>query len=216
MRSLQDFEDRDVARSPRGLLALDEVHGRDGRALEGGSGIADQHGIQIDLPQRPSDLDQPGLRVHGCQYNAGRVRAARAPLCRSSRRLEPLRRPPRAWATGVRYPSQARTVLDSRTQAVLDEVVRRIVEVAAPERIVLFGSAVRGDFRADSDIDLLVIKSGVAHRRRLAQEIDRHLFGIAVPIDVIVVTPEDVRAAQGRVGSVIEPALREGREIYAA
>jgi len=50
----------------------------------------------------------------------------------------------------------------------------------------------------------------------LAQEIDRHLFGIAVAIDVIVVTPEHVRAAQGRVGSVIEPALREGREIYAA
>lgn len=106
-------------------------------------------------------------------------------------------------------------MLDSRTQAVLDEVVRRIVEVAAPERIVLFGSAARGEWRADSDIDLLIIKSGVEHRRRLAQQIDRHLFGIPLPVDVIVVTPEDVEAAQGRVGSVVGPALAEGRVVYA-
>ena len=29
-------------------------------------------------------------------------------------------------------------------QAVLDEIVRRIVDVAQPERIILFGSAARG------------------------------------------------------------------------
>lgn len=107
-------------------------------------------------------------------------------------------------------------MLDPKTRAVLDEVVRRIVEVAAPERIVLFGSAARGEVREDSDIDLLIVKRGVEHRRRLAQEIDRRLFGIPLAVDVIVVTPEDVLSAQGRVGSIVGPALREGREIYAA
>ena len=107
-------------------------------------------------------------------------------------------------------------MLDPKTRAVLDEVVRRIVEVAAPERIVLFGSAARGEVREDSDIDLLIVKRGVEHRRRLAQEIDRRLFGIPLAVDVIVVTPEDVLSAQGRVGSSVGPALREGREIYAA
>jgi predicted nucleotidyltransferase len=43
---------------------------------------------------------------------------------------------------------------------VLDDVVRRIVEVAAPEKIILFGSAARGELGPNSDIDLLVIKGG--------------------------------------------------------
>ena len=97
----------------------------------------------------------------------------------------------------------------------LDEVIRRIVAVANPERIILFGSAARGDAGPDSDLDLLVVKSGV-HRRHLAQEIYRGLFGIPVPVNVIVVRPEDVRAFQGKVGTIIDPALREGREVYAA
>lgn len=99
---------------------------------------------------------------------------------------------------------------------ILGEIVRRIVEVAQPERIILFGSAARGDIGPDSDLDLLVVKSGVTHRRRLAQQIYLSLFGITVPVDIIVVTPEDVEAFQDQVGTIIAPALTEGREIYAA
>ena len=40
-------------------------------------------------------------------------------------------------------------------QAVLDEVIRRVVEVAQPEKIILFGSAARGRMRPHSDLDLL-------------------------------------------------------------
>jgi len=64
-------------------------------------------------------------------------------------------------------------------QALLGEVVRRVVEVAQPDRIVLFGSGARGRLGPDSDLDLLVIKSGVAHRRRLAQQIHLNFFGSA-------------------------------------
>ncbi len=49
-------------------------------------------------------------------------------------------------------------------QAILDEIVRRVVEVAHPDRIILFGSVARGEMGPDSDIDLLVVKSGVPHR----------------------------------------------------
>jgi uncharacterized protein len=43
-----------------------------------------------------------------------------------------------------------------------------------------------------------------------------NLSGVAVPVDVVVVTPEDVDRFAERVGSVIRPALLEGREIYVA
>ena len=97
---------------------------------------------------------------------------------------------------------------------ILAEVVRRIAEVAQPDRIVLFGSAVRGQMGPDSDLDLLVVKSGVPHRRRLAQQIYRRLLGLTVPVDVIVVTPEDVERSRDKVGSFIGPALEEGRVVY--
>ena len=97
----------------------------------------------------------------------------------------------------------------------LEEVVRRIVGVAHPDRIILFGSAARGEMGPDSDIDLLVIKQGVAHRGRLAGQIHRALVGVAVAVDVMVATPEDVEYLRDRVGSIMGPALREGREIYA-
>jgi predicted nucleotidyltransferase len=44
-------------------------------------------------------------------------------------------------------------------KSVLNEIIRRIVDVAKPEKIILFGSAARGEMRPDSDIDLLVIKT---------------------------------------------------------
>jgi predicted nucleotidyltransferase len=98
----------------------------------------------------------------------------------------------------------------------LDEIVRRIVEVAQPERIILFGSAVHGQLGPDSDIDLLVVKSGVPHRRRLAQQIHLNFFGLGVPVDILVVTPEDIKAFGEKVGTIIRPALQEGKVIYAA
>jgi predicted nucleotidyltransferase len=98
----------------------------------------------------------------------------------------------------------------------LAEVVRRIVEVARPERIILFGSAARGEMTPDSDLDVLVVKSGVDHRRRLAQDIYMNLSGVGVGVDVIVLTPEDIEAQRDSVGSIVGPALDEGRVIYAA
>lgn len=100
--------------------------------------------------------------------------------------------------------------------AVLEEIVRRIVEVAQPQRIILFGSAARGELGPDSDLDLLVIKADVPHRRRLAQQIHGSLFGITVPVDIIVLTPEDLEAFGEEPGSVVAPALREGTVVYAA
>ena len=48
----------------------------------------------------------------------------------------------------------------------IPEITRRIIETSHPERIILFGSYARGNFNADSDLDLLVIISGVRHLRQ--------------------------------------------------
>ena len=97
---------------------------------------------------------------------------------------------------------------------VLDEIIRRIVEVANPDKIILFGSATRGEMGPNSDIDLLVVVPCNVHRGRMTEEIYMHLFGVGQAVDVVVVTSEDVERYRDSPALVIEPALREGRVIY--
>ena len=101
-------------------------------------------------------------------------------------------------------------------QDILDEVIRRVFKVVHPRRVVLFGSAARGEMELDSDLDLLVIVRGPVHRRSLAQEIYRNLHGIPLPVDVVVATEQDVEQYGDKVGTILRPALREGEVIYEA
>jgi type I restriction enzyme S subunit len=100
-------------------------------------------------------------------------------------------------------------------EKLLEEVVRRIVETVAPEKIILFGSAARGEMGPDSDVDLLIVKS-CRNPHEVAQAIRRDLVGIGVPKDVIVVTPEAVERQKDIPGFVVRAALREGKVLYAA
>lgn len=104
---------------------------------------------------------------------------------------------------------------DARLDQSLQEVIQRIIDIAQPEKIILFGSSARGNPKSDSDIDLLVIKQDV-HRRKLAKRIYRNLFGVGRAVDIIVATPEDLERYGDCPALVIEPALREGKVIYAA
>lgn len=106
------------------------------------------------------------------------------------------------------------TPLSAEEERTLAEVVRRIVAVADPERIVLFGSRARGDARPDSDFDLLVVAKGPCHRRRTAQRIYRALSGAGAAVDLVVVVPDDIVRYGHSPALVIEPALRDGRVVY--
>ena len=106
------------------------------------------------------------------------------------------------------------TVAITSNKKLLKEVTRRIVAVANPKRVVLFGSAARGRMKADSDFDMLVVVKAPVHRRRMAQKIYRGLHGVGVSVDVVVVTEGDLKKYGSRAGSVLKPALQEGRVLY--
>ena len=126
------------------------------------------------------------------------------------------------WARGGEFcMNEVRSIqnLPNQTGAldprVLDDIVRRVVEVAAPERIILFGSAARGEMGPHSDVDLLVVVE-TDDTHRLTGDIYGNLFGVGAPVDVIVVSPEHVERYRDTHALVIKPALREGRVIYGA
>ena len=73
----------------------------------------------------------------------------------------------------------------------LPMIVGRIVRVANPAKIVLFGSRARGDAREDSDYDLLVIVDAAPNRRALRIAIRRSFSDLAVAADVVVATVEE-------------------------
>jgi uncharacterized protein len=101
-------------------------------------------------------------------------------------------------------------------QKTLDEIIQRIVEVAQPKKIILFGSAATGRMGPDSDLDLFVIMPDGSHRRRTAQAIYSGLKGIGLAKDIVVATEGDVRNYGDNPSLVLCPALREGRELYRA
>ena len=109
---------------------------------------------------------------------------------------------------------RAKSKLSPQVARVANEVTRRILETVQPQRVLLFGSSVRGQFTKDSDLDVLVIVRGPVHRRKLAQKIIRNLRGVGAPVDIVVATEEDVAQYGDKYGSILRPALMEGQVLY--
>lgn len=96
----------------------------------------------------------------------------------------------------------------------LPEMVRRIVERFDPLRIILFGSWARGDARPDSDVDLLVVLSYVENKRQTTIRVGNALSDLPISKDIIVTTPNEITTRGNVIGSVLHPAIKEGKVIY--
>lgn len=99
--------------------------------------------------------------------------------------------------------------------ALIEEIVRRILSVAQPERIILFGSAAAGTMTPDSDIDLLVLERTPPAPRAEGVRIRRALRGLDRPFDIVVMDAGWFEASKDVVGGLAYPAARYGRVIYA-
>ena len=81
------------------------------------------------------------------------------------------------------------------------------------EKIILFGSRARGDFKENSDWDLLIIveeKLSRDERVEILHFIRRKLADEFIPSDVIIKSREEVEERQKVIGSVIKSAMEEG------
>jgi len=99
------------------------------------------------------------------------------------------------------------------TEEKVAEAVRRIVELAQPLQVIAFGSRARGEQRADSDLDLAVIVA--EDRPRLAGDLYAGpLRGLAMPIDVLVVSKAEYDLHRPWINSVWNYVDREGIVLY--
>ena len=101
-------------------------------------------------------------------------------------------------------------------ETLLDEVVRRVLTVARPERIILFGSAATGQMTEDSDLDLLVVEPEPVDTRDRSVRIRRALGDVRYPVDVIVMSSARFEETKNLIGGIAYPARKYGRVLYEA
>jgi len=88
----------------------------------------------------------------------------------------------------------------------LRKVADRILAVAKPERIILFGSAATGMMTRDSDLDLLVVGGGFESQREESIRLREALGNLGIPVDVFAMTPERFEETKGVIGGLAYPA----------
>lgn len=99
------------------------------------------------------------------------------------------------------------------TDKIIDKIINKILEVIIPEKIILFGSRARGDYRNNSDYDLLIIQKSAERNQKVAQKIYLNL-DLPVSVDIIVQTPETLEINKNLFHSAVKDALNEGKVIY--
>ena len=106
---------------------------------------------------------------------------------------------------------QTRSNID---ESLIQEITRRVLSVARPEKIILFGSAATGKMSPDSDIDLLVVEPSDRDRLEETDLIDEVLTQLNWPFDVVVMSSEWFHRTKDVVGGIAYPARKHGRVIY--
>ena len=96
----------------------------------------------------------------------------------------------------------------------IESITEQIIKKYNPDKIILFGSAARGEFRRDSDVDLLIIKKdtplyGEDRIRELNRLIQRN-----IPLDLLVYRPEEFEKRLEMGDPFLKRILKEGKVLY--
>lgn len=96
----------------------------------------------------------------------------------------------------------------------LKEIIKKIVDVVEPDKIILFCSRVKGKNKEWSDYDICVLKKDIENKRKLAQKIYHKLFGVGASVDVIVETPEKFNELKDKWFLIHGEIAKSGSLVY--
>jgi uncharacterized protein len=97
----------------------------------------------------------------------------------------------------------------------VEAVVQRLIAVARPRKIILFGSYVRGQVNRDSDLDVLVVtEDRVANPRAESVRLRDAVDDIDMPMDILVVPESQFNALRDTPGLIYRDACEQGKLAY--
>ena len=108
--------------------------------------------------------------------------------------------------------------MDTKRQAkltgALEQILRTLTTQYEPEKVILFGSAARGEISDDSDADFLIIKKDTPHYgadriRELSRLITRN-----IPVDFLVYRPDEFEKRLSRGDPFLKLVIEEGKVLY--
>ncbi|MDO8587383.1 MAG: nucleotidyltransferase domain-containing protein [Armatimonadota bacterium] len=101
-------------------------------------------------------------------------------------------------------------------ESLIEEIVRRILTVATPDKVILFGSAATGEMTCDSDIDLLVVEQDPGNRRDEYVRIRQAIGNLGHPFDILFISTQWFEESKEVIGGIAYPANKYGKVIYEA
>lgn len=99
----------------------------------------------------------------------------------------------------------------------INTIVERIAKEYKPEKIILFGSAARGEVGPDSDVDLFIVKDDKKPRHRRSVDVREALREAAYtfPLDILVYTPKELEYRLWLGDFFVKRVMKEGKVLYA-
>ena len=96
----------------------------------------------------------------------------------------------------------------------IENIVAQIIQKYHPIKIILFGSAGRGEYDKVNDLDFLIIKKdvpayGLARMRELDELIDRNIAA-----DMLVYRPDEFQTRLKLGDPFIKTIIEEGKVLY--
>lgn len=95
----------------------------------------------------------------------------------------------------------------------LKRIIAQISRGYSPQKIILFGSLTTGDVALAHDIDLLIIKETDKNPWQRTREVNR-LFEHCAPVDLLVYTPEEIKARVEMNDFFIMDIMEHGKVLY--
>lgn len=96
----------------------------------------------------------------------------------------------------------------------VQEAAERLHAARPHATIILFGSQARGDARADSDVDFMVVQQDVASRRDEMTALGNLLRPLRMSADVLVASRRTFQKWAAVPGTIYHTAATEGRVLY--
>lgn len=92
--------------------------------------------------------------------------------------------------------------------------MRRIVEAAHPDKVILFGSYAYGKATIDSDVDFLVVMESEERPAKRAIRIERSLLDVPFPMDILVRTPLEIAERLQMQDCFMQEVIGQGQVVY--